>query len=190
MDAASKNPQKLSKLTVAQRDEVIDELMDSVNNPDVSSSAKMDNLITMQSMIAPMLIKEISKKNPKLSTSVIASRATSSIKELGALIKTKTEVESFSEVNPYSPKFQTVFGWFLELQNDVLDAMVDEKVLSKIDKAIFSQAFSQSLIGWEGQVEHNLKGISTKALASLSNPFLDDMKKEQNSALPESSKDS
>jgi hypothetical protein len=154
-----------------RRFQLSENLLNSIaelNKKGVSFSDKMDILLNIQAEVLPLLMEELSASDPNIDRSVIASRMGSFLKEMGNLIVRKREVEAASDdIDPYSPKFQLIFEFFVEL---VHENMVKQKIDSILIKNFFNE-FAAELVGWEDKIIKSLKGVSSKALGKISNPF-------------------
>lgn len=154
----------------AQFSELYEELM----SEEVSFEDKMKALLKMQSRTVPSLIDELEAKEPNVDRSTVAYQILKFLKETREIVIKKREVETSEEINPYSPKFQKVFEFFIELIHGV---MVNQGT-DEIEISNFFTALSGEIAGWEDEVIKHIKGISGKDLNQLYNPFVEKFRKQ------------
>lgn len=140
-----------------------------VMGSDLTFNEQMTKILELNAIIIPELFREFSNSMPNVDKSVIGSRILSAIKDMSSIIMKKHESEVAEEINTYSPKFQIIFTWFIELINVVLGRQGLDTI--QINN-IFSD-LSSELTGWEDKVSKRLKGLSAKSLDGIKNPLLD-----------------
>jgi len=143
--------------------------LDEVQNDGLSFGDKINNILKINALIIPHLFEELTSITPNMDKSMIASRTISAIKETGNFLIKKHETEISDEINTNSPKFQLVFGWFLDLFHDILS----DQGLETIQINNIFHTLSLELSGWEDKINKRLKGLSSRALAEVKNPFLE-----------------
>lgn len=144
-------------------------LLDKLSDPDVDFKVKLDTVAELQRETLPSLFQELSARVPDTDRSLVASRT---ILAIGAMSKTLLErraADAAEEIDPHSPKFQLVLGWFIELLHESMKA----QNLDAITVNNTFQDLSARLAGWEEVVSKRLKGVSSKALGSIKNPFVE-----------------
>lgn len=148
----------------------VNPLLDKLADPNVDFKAKLDVVGLLQREALPSLFQELAARVPDTDRSLVASRT---ILAIGAMSKTLLErraADSAEELDPHSPKFQLVLGWFLELLHEAMKAQ-------NVDSITINNTFqdlSARLSGWEETVSKKLKGVSSKALGSIKNPFVEE----------------
>jgi len=149
-----------------------DSLLKKFQSKDISFEEKLDLFIKLNSKIIPVTFEELISPVPNADRSIIAYRASSILKDMSSIIIKKKEIEVTDDINPESPRFQMIFGWFLQLFHKVL-------LDNKIDQVIVNNVFdslSSELMDWESTIKKRLKGLSSKAVQRMENPFLDKFK--------------
>lgn len=144
-------------------------LLDKLSDPEVDFKIKLDTVAQLQRETLPSLFQELSARIPDTDRSLVASRT---ILAIGAMSKTLLErraADAAEEIDPHSPKFQLVLGWFIELLHESMKA----QSLDPITINNTFQDLSARLAGWEEIVSKRLKGVSSKALGSIKNPFVE-----------------
>lgn len=149
-------------------------LLSQINDKDLPYQSRIESLQLLTTTLVPTLFQELLSEAPNVERSIVASRALMAIKASSDLMTRKREAEISDELNPYSPKFQLAFGWIVEtfynvLQNQGLEDLQVNSIFN--DLAV-------SLTGLEDKLEKRLKGVASKALAQLENPFVADFKAE------------
>ena len=150
------------------------ELFEELMNDAVPFEDKMKSLLRMQSSTVPALIDELESNEPNVDRSTVAYQILKFLKETREIIIKKREVETSEDINPYAPKFQKVFEFFIEL---IYEVMVSQET-SSIEVSNFFTALAVKIAGWEEEVIKHIKGISSKNLNKLSNPFILKFKKQ------------
>ncbi len=174
-DAGSGPSQVRNQILKKAREELPDFLnvqLSKINDKDLSLPAKLDTLAETLSAIVPLQIGESLAKVPSEARSVALSRAMAGLREITNVLKTKRDVENSDEINPYSPKFQIVFGWFF----DVFHHTLTEQGLDEIAINNIFAKLSVELVGWEEKIEKRLRGVAGRALENLTNPLIKDFK--------------
>jgi hypothetical protein len=147
--------------------EEFNKALNAVLDGNVPLEQKLDGINSLTAQVIPELFKELLSPAPNVDRSVIGSRCANAIKNLASTLIEKRKVQVEDELNPYSPKFQLVFSWLLEMFHKALESEgVDEIVINNIFNSL-----SRSLMGWEETVSKSLKGLSAKALSNISNPL-------------------
>lgn len=140
-----------------------------VMGSELTFNEQMTKILELNSIIIPELFREFTSSMPNVDKSVIGSRILSAIKDMSGVIMKKHESEVAEEINTYSPKFQVIFTWFIELINVVLG----RQGLDTIQINNIFADLSSELTGWEDKVSKRLKGLSAKSLDGVKNPLLD-----------------
>lgn len=149
-----------------------------LNDRDMPLPAKLDTLAETLTAIIPLQVGEALAKVPSEARSVALSRALAGLREVTNVLKTKRDVENSDEINPYSPKFQIVFGWFF----DVVHHCLVEQGLDEIAINNLFAKLSVELVGWEEKIEKRLRGVAGRALENLENPLIKEFKTELRAA--------
>lgn len=156
----------------AEAQQRVERILVELRDPDASFQQRLDKLVEVQSLIMPQLVAEIFATRPNVGRSVIISRTAMAIRDISNMIIKKREAEVADDLNPYSPKFQASFGWIIEL----FYMVVAKQGLDQIQISNLFNDLATELVGWEDKLDKRLKGVSSKALDQLNNPFLDDFK--------------
>lgn len=141
-------------------------------DPTSTHQQKMESIAALQLNVLPTLFEELSKTYPSLERSVVASRTNSALNAVSKSIQEKKASEIEDSFDAHSPKFQMVLGWFMQvfkeamIENDVDDATVDNTFTSLAGR----------LEGWEDNINKRMKGVTQKALASVDNPLMEQIK--------------
>jgi len=155
--------------------------IEDLNKPDIPYQKKLDAIIELNTRIVPIVFQQLLSPAPNVDVSVIASRACNALRDASSIIIKKREAEATDDIDPASPKFQLVFGWFLELFSETLhDQKIDEITVSNIFNAL-----AAGLAGWEERVQKSLKGLSSKALDKADNPFIREFKEKLKASICE-----
>lgn len=141
-----------------------------LQNPETDYKSKLDAIAMMQSSIIPALFAEMASKFPNTDRSLVAARSVIALKEMGRVLMERKAADAAEEIDPHSPKFQMVIGWFIELLHEV---MVKEGTDPILINNVFN-TLANALVGWEDVVSKKLKGVSAKALANVTNPFTEE----------------
>lgn len=153
------------------REEVIPKLMAmllDINDEEKPLPQRLELCSKVATLLMPVLVMEGLQPMPNPDRSTTLSRALSSLRDTVTILKSKRDVEMEDTLNPYSPKFAAVFGWFFQLFYETLaKQQVDEIVINNV-----FESFSLDLIGWEEKIEKRLKGVAGKNLETLSSPFI------------------
>ena len=170
--AAQLARQKRESDNQKSRDAILDRvepMFEILGNPDADFKTKLDIISRLQKETLPSLFQELGARVPDTDRSLVASRT---IMAIGAMSKTLLErraADAAEEIDPHSPKFQLVLGWFIELLHEAMKSQ-------SLDSIVINNTFqdlSSRLAGWEDLVAKRLKGVSAKALGTLKNPFVE-----------------
>lgn len=148
------------------------EAVRAANDTTLTTSERLERLLALNAQIIPTLMEEVLSAAPNEARSVAASRAIMAVRDMANLVVKKHETETADAFNPRSPRLQVVFGWFIELLHDIVRKHTGDDVLVS---SVFNDLAAE-LGGWEDKVERRLKGVSQKALGTLSSPFTEDFK--------------
>lgn len=146
--------------------------MELLLDPTATHQQKMESIAALQLSVLPTLFEELNKTYPSLERSVVASRTNSALNAVSKSIQEKKASELEDSFDAHSPKFQMVLGWFMQLfkesmvENDVDGATVDNVFTSMAGR----------LEGWEDNINKRMKGVTQKALASVDNPLMEQIK--------------
>jgi hypothetical protein len=171
----------IRKLTYKSPEEIQKDKQDlelylkEIQNTEISFDKRLDSILKVNSLIIPLLFSEMLSDSPDIYRSMVASKVITAIKETGKLLIKKREIELVDEINLNSPKFQLVFGWFLEVINGVLK----KQGMNELQLNSIFQELSLELSDWEDRVMKKLKGLSSKALDEIENPFLKTLKEKK-----------
>jgi len=151
------------------------EKMMLLNSDQIPYQQKLDIVVDLNTIITPLMFKQLVSPMPSVDFSVIASRTNIALKDISAVIIKKRDAEVADEINLESPKFQLVFTWFMEVFSDVLSRNDIEETAKN---NIFTD-LSTALLGFEEICQKRLKGASKSAMASATNPLLEKFKNEE-----------
>lgn len=143
-----------------------------INRRDLPYQQKLDLIIEMQTKTCPLIFQQLLSPAPNVDISVIASRTSILLKDISQLIIKKRKTEVAEDINVSSPKFQLIFGWFLELFSRTLH----ENKVNEVEVSNIFSSLANNLVGWEDRIQKGLKGLSNKALTRAKNPFIEDFK--------------
>lgn len=129
-----------------------------------------DRIAEIQSSLLPQMIREIYAVRPNVDRGNMAQKAATILKEMSVTIKNKREAQIKDDIDPHSPKFRVLFGWFLELIRDTLY----EEDLDDIQISNFFNSIAGKITNWEDRIVKELKGLSGTALQEAPNPFVTD----------------
>jgi hypothetical protein len=148
------------------------ELSKKLMSDEVSFEDKMKLLLQMNSKTFPSLIDELKAMEPNVDRSTVAYQILKFHKEMREIVIKKREVEISDEINPYAPKFQFAFESFAEL----FHAVMISQGIDEIEINNFFMALAGEIAGWEEVLIKAVKGISSKTVSKLHNPFLEKFK--------------
>lgn len=158
------------KLSEEKVDEELRPFMAKLIDPASEHKDRIEAIVSLQSNLLPALLKEVAAQYPNADRSLVATRSMMGIREVFKTLNELRVIESAEEINPHSPKFQLVLGWFIELLHGAL-------VRQEADPILINNTFNDiaaALVGWEDTVVKKLKGVSSKALQGVKNPFVDE----------------
>jgi hypothetical protein len=115
-----------------------------------------------------LLVMEGIQDFPSDERSIVLSRALQSVRDHVAVLAKKRDIQQEENLNPYSPKFGAVFGWFLEMFSETLE---EESVDDIVRNNVF-ESLSLKLIGWEQKIEKRFRGVAGQNIDSLESPFV------------------
>lgn len=144
--------------------------LERLNDPLTPLPQRLDVAAKLQSSLLPLLLAEALANSPNDARSVAVSRLQHGLKEVISVLKTKRDIENSDDLNPHSPKFSMVFGWFFDM---VHQALVAQGVSEVAVNNVFAK-LAMDLAGWEDKIEKRLRGVSGKALDSVTNPFIEE----------------
>lgn len=147
-----------------------EEGISAVNSDTLPFERKLDKLIDLNNMVLPYLFKELYARYPNADRSVVGARICIALKTATDILIKKRESEVSEEINPDSPKFQKAFEWFIE----VVRASMEEAGMDSVAINNTFNVMANRLQGWENLVSKSLKGVSSKALSEVQNPFVKD----------------
>ena len=147
-----------------------EEGISAVNSDTLPFERKLDKLIDLNNMVLPYLFKELYARYPNADRSVVGARICIALKTATDILIKKRESEVSEEINPDSPKFQKAFEWFIE----VVRASMEEAGMDSVAINNTFNVMANRLQGWENLVSKSLKGVSSKALYEVQNPFVKD----------------
>lgn len=165
-------PTNISEITPEEAQRNLDTLQEHLNKvakKDLSFKDKLDEIIKLNTIIISQFVRELVSPMPNTDKSIIATNAIRAIKETGLILIKKHESEVSEEIDLNSPKFQLIFGWFIELIRGVLE----EQGLNTLQINNIFSSLSLKLSGWEDKIVKRLKGISSKALSEVKNPLVE-----------------
>ena len=164
------SPTNTQPTKIEQARQKFEKGLEVVNNPHSTYDEKFNTLIQLNTLILPFAFQELSAQIPNPDRSVIASRICTALKDATSILMKKRETELTEEINPDSPKFQKSFEWFIEVvRASMEEAGVDSTTMNNVFNVM-----SNRLQGWEQMILKSLKGVSSKALSEVENPFIKD----------------
>lgn len=143
--------------------------IENIIDPSLPVEKKLDSVVKMMAMNLPQQFNETLSDVPNVDRSIISNRLIASLKDIVTILVKRKEIEVSEEINPESLKFQKAFEWFVEA---VHSAMVEAGADSTVINNTFN-VLANKLQGWEFMISKQLKGVSSKALDSIDNPFVD-----------------
>jgi hypothetical protein len=152
----------------AQRETLIPEimwLMERVNDASIALPQRFELASRAMAKLTGIFLSEALAPVADAERSVILSRLTIHLKAIIDTLARKKEIEAYDAFNPSSPKFQTCFGWFLEVVHEALTAEVDTITTNNVFARI-----TTALIDWEEKLPRQLKRLAGHAPPS--NPFI------------------
>ena len=119
-----------------------------------------------------MLLNYLEKlsKYPNVDRSAVTSKTAGILRDISNTLKNKREAQVKADLDPHSPKFELVFGWFIELIQEVMT----EEDIDEIQISNFFSTFAGRIPDWQNRVSTELKGLANKALQEVKNPFVED----------------
>lgn len=124
-------------------------LMQVAKDGSKSFAEKQNALTNMLVTIMPAILREITAQNPNPDRSLVISRTTSLLKEIGNIFASTEKTKTESTVNPHSPRFRDAIKiFFNEVQGSIGDAGVPKEM-----QEAFYNALSDRLRGWEERIE-------------------------------------
>lgn len=151
-----------------------------LTDTELSYQQKMDSVLKLQGKILPMLFMEAMREKPSQDRAITISRASIAIKDVAGTLKSKHDAEVSEKLNPYSSEFQFTLMWLIELFAEILKR---EGVGGVQSNNIFS-ALAVELNGFEDRILNRFKGVASRALNQVGNPFVEDfMLKVRNPAM-------
>lgn len=141
-----------------------------ISDPAIPFDKKLDTAVRLNSQVLPYLFKELSAQKPNADRSAVGARMCTVLKNVTDIIVKKKESEVSEEINPDSPKFQKAFEWFIEtVRVSMEEAGVDSISINNTFNVMVNR-----LQGWEQMVSRSLKGVTSKAMSEVENPFIRD----------------
>lgn len=146
----------------------IAENLKTINDPNIPLPQRLETIAQTMGLLLPLQIAEGTSARPSVPRSVVLARLMMNLKAIESTLTKKRDIEITDELNPYSPKFQQAFGWFIEL----FHANLEKEGLDSVQINNVFAALMSDLVGWEDRLEKRLRGVSGKALQMLDNPFV------------------
>jgi hypothetical protein len=142
----------------------------SILDVQLSTTQRLERLLTLQVQVLPALMEDLLLGAQDETRSIVASRTMQAMRDMASIITKKHDVENEDTFNARSPKLRAVFGWLIELFHDILIKHTDDEIFIS---NVFGD-FANQLAGWEDRTERKLKGIPTRLLNEIENPFIAD----------------
>lgn len=152
----------------AQRETLIPEimgLMEQVNDASIALPHRFELASRARAKLTGIFLSEALAPVADAERSVILSRLSIHLKAIIDTLARTKEIEDSDAINPSSPKFQTCFGWFLDIVHEACTAEVDTITTNNVFARI-----TTALVDWEEKVQRQLKGLAGHA--TQQNPFI------------------
>ncbi|HEC66048.1 MAG TPA: hypothetical protein ENI23_12205 [bacterium] len=146
--------------------------LDQISDKNIDYQDKMHSLVGLIKEIIPTLVTEVNSIAPNVDRSVVSARLIIAFNNIAKILEAQRAAELTEEINVRSPKFQLIFGWFLELTHDI---MVSQGVEGTQINNVFN-SLALELGGWEDKIEKSLKGIKGKAIEQVRSPWIEEFK--------------
>lgn len=143
-------------------------MLDQLKDENLSIPKRVEIGARISASIMPLLLDEGLVIDPNPDRSTVLKAALNALQLTTSQLKLKREIEQSDELNPRSPKFQAVFGWFFQM---VHDAMTEQETDPILVNNIFD-TLGTALMGWEDKIEKRLKGVAGKNVEGLTSPFV------------------
>jgi hypothetical protein len=140
-------------------------LMEQVNDASIALPQRFELASRAMAKLTGIYLSEALAPVANAERSVILSRLTINLKAIIDTLARKKEVEASDAFDPSSPKFQTCFGWFLDVIHEALTAEVDTITANNVFARI-----TTALVDWEEKLKRQLKGLAGHA--PQQNPFI------------------
>ena len=151
----------------------LNKIIEDIGNNKSSKSDRFEAISNASLILLPILAKEAFNNTPNVDKSIVVARYGNLLKDLAKILQSRFDADVSDTLDPKSLKFQTVFGWFIDLiKATMMNVEISEDQMDK-----FFNEFAVKLVSWEDRVEKSTTGISYKALDKASNPFFDEFKK-------------
>lgn len=139
-------------------------------DPDLEYTEAQNKIAQLQAMMLPQLFRESFQRFPNVDKSVVTTRTASILKDMSNTLKNKRDAQVKADIDPHSPKFETVFGWFIE----IIQTTMEDEGFDEIQISNFFSTFAGRIPRWQDRVSTELKGLANKALQEVKNPFVED----------------
>ena len=144
--------------------------LEEINDTNVSYDRKLEIVVKLNSQVLPSMFRELFAQKPNADRSMVGSRMCMALKNMTDVIVKKRETEVSEEINPDSPKFQKAFEWFIEtVRVSMEEAGMDSTSINNTFNVMANR-----LQGWEQMINRSLRGVSSKAMSEVENPFIKD----------------
>lgn len=144
--------------------------LDALKDSTLAPTARIEQLMRLQSSIMVPLLEEVLSETPDVDRSVVCARALTAVRDTVAMVAKKHDLDSQDDFNPNSPKFQVAFGWFIDLVHRVLQANVPDETLVH---NVFND-LQNELAGFEDALTRRLRGVTARSYAAFESPFVAD----------------
>ena len=140
-------------------------LMEQVNDASIALPQRFELASRAMAKLTGIYLSEALAPVANADRSVILSRLTINLKAIIDTLARKKEVEASDAFDPSSPKFQTCFGWLLDIVQEAVTAEVEQITANNIFARL-----TTALVGWEEKLPRLLKGL--EGHAPQQNPFI------------------
>ena len=141
------------------------EIVESIENTSNTPEEKQKSIVRALTSMIPAALREVGSIRPDADRSLVISRSTILLKQIGEMVGNIEKSKADATINPHAPRFREAFAMFLD---EVMGAL-NEVGPTETQRDQFFRSLSDRLRGWEERVE-GMNSMSVQVRAKKVTP--------------------